>query len=482
VIVFEDVSFTYALGGRTALRHVNLEIAEGEFVVLAGRSGSGKSTLLRCINGLVPHFYGGRLDGRVLVDGIDTRASPVREAARVVGMVFQDPENQFVTGSARAEISFGLENLGYDDREIGEKVAWIARRLGLESLLERSPLELSGGEKQKIIIASVLAMGTKVVVLDEPTSQLDPYSSSEILDLLSWIGEQGYTVVVSEHRLPRLLERASRVVALEDGRIAFDGEPSQFSNRFSTLVKLGDGFRAPVSRNVEARQRLSARGLAFRYPDGSDWVLDGLSLDLMKSEVLSIVGRNGSGKSTLAAVLAGILKPHSGEILLDGKDISSLPRLEASKRIGIVFQDPNVHLFHDTVEEEIWFARKNLGLEDDGWVRALVERMGLEGYMSSNPRDLSGGEREKVAIASVVSHQPEVLILDEPTRGLDLEEKRQLMSSLRQLAADSGLSVLLLSHDLEVVEAFSDRVGVLKAGKISYCGEPEEAIRRFWSK
>jgi len=477
LIEFQDVTFTYPASPSYALRGLNLSIGEGEYVVVAGRSGCGKSTLLRCMNGLVPHFYGGTFAGKVTVDGLDTRYTKVRRLAEVVGLVFQDPESQFVTTSVKSELEFGQENLGRTPAEISTKTRELAERFALDAILDKPPAEISGGEKQKAIIASVAAMGTRVLALDEPTSQLDPRSASQIFELLRNLNEQGMTIVLTEHRLKRVLGDASRALVMEQGRVAFDGKPSEVARRFPELVSIAPPPSRP--RSEDRSVVLQIRDLWFRYPSQESWAIRNLSFDVHRSELLGIIGSNGSGKSTLALVLAGLLRPYQGRVLLDGEELASIPRSTISRKVGIVFQDPNIHLFHDDVRSEVEFAIRNMGLDAGKETERILDRFGLKHLESRNPRDLSGGQKQTVAIASVMGYRPQVLLLDEPTRGLDLVEKAEIMQTILQLAQGGPTAIVVLTHDLEIIEAFADRVVAIRGGEMLLEGDPKRVIPGF---
>lgn len=465
MIEFDDVHFTYSGAKTEAVSGVDLEIGEGEYVVVAGRSGSGKSTLLRCMNGLVPHFHGGVFGGTITVDGVDTIESSVRDLSQTVGLVFQDPENQFVTTSVRNEIAFGQENLGWDEDIILERIGELGRFFDLASLLDRAPDAISGGEKQKAIIASILAMGTRVLALDEPTSQLDPRSADQIFSILEDLNESGITIVLTEHRLNRALRDASRAIVLDEGEVIADGRPDLVPSRFKDLLHFPRDIGREGSPGGEVK--IEVRDLSFRYSPGDPWVLKGLSLTVVESELLAIMGSNGSGKSTLARILSGLLDSYQGEMETRGA------------RVGVVFQDPNKQLFHETVAEEVAFSGRRLVRGETYSPEKLLDRMRLHDVAEKNPRDLSGGQKEKVAIASVLSYGPDVLILDEPTRGLDLPEKVRIMRYLRDMMYRDNMSIIVLSHDLDLVQAFADRAAILSGGRISESGCVDEVVAHF---
>ncbi len=466
MIEFDDVHFTYSGAKAEALSGVDLEIARGEYVVVAGRSGTGKSTLLRCMNGLVPHFHGGVFGGRITVDGVDTIESSVRDLSQTVGLVFQDPENQFVTTSVRNEMAFGQENLGWEEDIILERIGELSRFFDLVPLLDRAPDAISGGEKQKSIIASILAMGTKVLALDEPTSQLDPRSAEQIFSILGDLNGNGITIVLTEHRLKRALRDASRTIVLDEGEVIADGGPDLIPSRFKELLH----FPRDIARDErpEREVKIEVRDLSFRYSAGDPWVLQGLSLTVLDSELLAVMGSNGSGKSTLARILTGLLDSYQGEM-----------EIRSGVRVGVVFQNPNKQLFHDTVAEEVAFSGRRLGRVETDSPERLLDRMRLHDVADKNPRDLSGGQKEKVAIASVLSYRPDVLILDEPTRGLDLPEKVRIMRYLRDIMEEDSMSIIVLSHDLDLVQAFADRAAILSGGRISESGSVNEVVPHF---
>jgi energy-coupling factor transport system ATP-binding protein len=313
------------------------------------------------------------------------------------------------------------------------------------------------------------------MVLDEPTSQLDAKSSAEIITILEELNREGITIVLGEHRLNRVVSAASRGIMLESGRVVFDGEPRDLIRKFPWLLMVRRGGTKILS-NPGRENAIEVRDISFRYANG-DWVLRNLSLELKKSELLGVFGENGSGKSTLARLIAGLLDGHEGEIRLDGRRSEELAKSDIARKIGIVFQDPNKHLFHDTVREEVGFARGQMGIPDNGEIDYLLARLHLTEFATRNPRDLSGGQKQKVAIASVMSYDPGILILDEPTRGLDLPEKAEIMRVLRRLVSERSISVMILTHDLDIIEAFGDRASVLRDGVISFEGDPGEAVR-----
>jgi energy-coupling factor transport system ATP-binding protein len=430
-LVLERVTYRYPGAGQPALRDVSLAVEPGEFVVLAGLSASGKSTLLRAACGLVPHFHGGVFAGRALVGGLDTREHGPAELSAVAGTLFQDPETQIVLGTVRHELAFPLENRGDGAAAVARGVEEVALALGIEGLLERSTSELSGGELQRVALGAALAGRPRLVLLDEPTSQLDPVAGDELVWLLRRLNEEwGTAVVLAEHRLERCLAHADRVVALQDGAVVCDAPPRAFlewaGERSPALQTPGArlferaGLR-PLPAGVKdaraalrahglldehappqapARQRprkrdpfaVRARGVWCELPGGRA-VLRDVDLALAPGEHVALMGRNGAGKSTLLRQLAGLARPTRG-------------RVEATGRVALLLQNPNDYLLHETVREEA--------------SAAALEQVGLGALGDRHPRDLSGGERQRLALAVVLDGgTPVAVLLDEPTRGMD---------------------------------------------------------------
>jgi energy-coupling factor transport system ATP-binding protein len=411
----EQLTFTYPRAERPALDGVDLELEPGEVVLLVGRSGAGKSTLVRAFAGLVPHFHGGRFAGRVVVAGLDTRRTCPSTLAGTVATVFQDPEDQVVMTRVAAEVAFGLENLGTPYEQILPRAHAALAAVGAEHLAERYVAELSGGELQRICLASALALEPELLLLDEPTSQLDPDAAESFLDLAQALArERGTAVLVSEQRPAAALERCDRVVTLG----AFDPDgPS------------------PVSDSCAGRELVCAvEAASFAYGDRQ--ALSGASLELRRGEVVALTGPNGSGKTTLAKLAAGLLEPASG-------------RVEREGRASFLVQDPGRYLVRERVDEEV-----ALGTDLERARHALAQ-VGLAGLEARHPRDLSSGERERLALATVLVTEPDLLVLDEPTRGIDPERKAELAGLLREQA--SGRATLVVTHDRAFAAAVADR-------------------------
>lgn len=518
MIQFRDFSFTYSGLDRPALSNVSLEIGDGEMVLVTGPSGGGKSTLCRCLNGLIPHFHGGTLKGHVIVDGLDITAHQPREFATRVGMVFQDPENQLVGADVERDIAFGLENLGVAPREIAERVEESLAALGIASL-RRAPLAaLSGGEKQKAALAAALAMRPAVLVLDEPTSELDPASAREFMESLMVLRcEYEMTVVLVEHRLERVVDYCPRIVVLDGGTVVADGDARRVLDLLvdaphgigiPPMAELANTFRlahmwrgrTPLSvedaqaafgrlmppyamesvreyRRTPGGPRITTEDLWFWYQQGVP-VLNGITASVASGELLAVMGRNGSGKTTLVRHFNGLLKPSKGTVRVGQVDTRTASVPQLARTVGLVFQNPNDHLFADTVEDEILFTLKQFEVEGGEAGRRLEDvltRFGLQKYRGHYPRSLSGGERQRVALASVVAAQPDVLVLDEPTRGLGHELKQELMSFLREYSANDR-SVVLITHDVETVVRHADSVLLLETGRISAHGPTRQVL------
>ncbi len=459
--------FTYGGATQPVLNDVNLRIEEGEFVMVVGLSGSGKSTLCRALNGLIPHFYGGSVSGTVTVDGQDTRVFSTAKLAGTIGMVFQDPENQLVMTNVENEMAFGMENLELAKKEMTERVNYYSQYFDIERFFKRFIPELSGGEKQKVALASVLAMRPKYIVLDEPTSQLDEETAALFLDFLHRLNrEQGVAIILIEHRLERCLRFAKRVVLMEDGRIAADGNPDKVVPILYDKGLISD-FRRQVKEDGHNLIILSAKNLSFAY--GQALILQNLDLDVMGQEVVAIVGANGSGKSTLLKHLNGLLRPKLGNVELFGKDIAKSTTASMAREIGYLGQNPNNYLFEDSLQKELEFTLRNLKIAKEQWPERIdwtLRVLDMERFRHSFPRDLSCGQRERAALASVIVGKPKILILDEPTRGMDYWNKMKLAAIIESLK-DEGMTTVLVTHDYRFVAEHANRVLLLSDGRLS---------------
>jgi energy-coupling factor transport system ATP-binding protein len=436
----ERLTFTYPAGERPALVDVSLEVPPGEVVALLGPSGSGKSTLLRALAGLVPHFHGGRFEGRVEVAGRDTRRFSPAGLADEVASLFQDPEDQIVFGRVENEIAFGLENLGTPPSEIWPRVHAALADAGIARLAERRTETLSAGELQRVCLAAVLAAGPSLLLLDEPTSQLDPDGAEAILDLACGLGS---AVVVSEQRPTLPLEHCDRVVFVDEGRIMLDAPREEALRRLDPAY-LPRAAALPVESGGEGE--LLARAADVSYSYDSARALDGASLELRRGEILALTGRNGIGKTTLAKLVAGLLEPEAGEI-------------ERRGTVCYLSQDPGRYLVTESAEREVSLAVGG----DLARARRALARVGLAGFEGRHPRDLSSGERERLALASVLVAEPDVLVLDEPTRGVDPPRKDELATILRRESPNRA--TLVVTHDLVFAGDVADRVVHLQSRK-----------------
>jgi len=417
----EHLSYAYP-EAHQALREVSLELEPGEVVALLGPSGGGKSTLLRSLAGLVPHFHGGRFSGRVEVGGLDTRRTRPGDLAGTVATLFQDPEDQVVFTRVAAEVAFGLENMGAPPAEIGPRALESLAAVGAAHLAERPVAELSGGELQRVCLAAVLALEPRLLLLDEPTSQLDPEGAAAAIELAR---ESGAAVVVSEQRPERVLEACDRVLFLRDGRLAHD-LPEAWLPREANLP-----HAAPSGLPVCTLDRVS-----FAY--GERRAVEGVSLQVGRGEIVALIGPNGSGKTTLAKLAAGLLEPSAG-------------RVERGGRACYLSQDPGRYLVRERADEEVALAVGG----DLVRARDALASVGLAGFEERHPRDLSSGERERLALAAVLVAQPDLLVLDEPTRGVDPPRKDELAALLRARAP--GRATLVVTNDLVFASEVADR-------------------------
>jgi energy-coupling factor transport system ATP-binding protein len=504
MIEFDQVSITFADTATPVLENVNLSIPEGEFCLVIGRTGSGKTTLLRAINGLVPHFSGGTLSGRVVVDGRDTRENRPRDLADVVGFVGQDPLSGFVTDTVEDELAYGMESLGLSPDIMRKRVEETLDLLGLAELRSRPLVDLSGGQQQRVAIGSVLTTHPRVLVLDEPTSALDPLAAEEVLATLQrLVHDLGLTVVLAEHRLERVVQYADRVVLVPGGgQTVSAGDPAhilQDSAIAPPVVELGRvaGWR-PLPLSVRdarrkagpLREQLALVPTPRPAPDrdaepvastehlvvsyGRFPALRGLTLSVRGGEIVALMGRNGAGKSTLLKALVGMKRPTSGRVEIGGHDPSSLRPAQLLEHVGLVPQVPADLLYEHTVAGECAQADKDAGTAP-GTTLTIFERLSPGTPLEQHPRDLSEGQRLTLALAIVLAAEPPLVLLDEPTRGLDYTAKHRLVEILRDLA-DRGHGVMLATHDVELVAEVATRVVVIADGEVVADGPTADVI------
>ncbi len=499
MIEFRDFSFSYE-GGSEALSGVNLRIEPEEFVLLCGPSGGGKSTLLRALNGLIPHYFRGKMLGKVTVWGLDTSLHPVHELFSRVGMVFQNPDSQLFTGTVEREMAFGLESLGLPRREIAERIAWVADILGIRHLLDRPPRLLSGGEKQLVAIGAMLALKPAVLALDEPFAHLDPVGAKRVAEALRTVNKLGITIIVAEHRLRCILHYVTRMIVVAGGKIQLDGPPRQvlrerveeFGLNLPAPVKLsrklglpevlltveealpyvGSGFQPlrPEKGALPISVAISCRNVE-QVLDGHR-VLRGVSAEIRKGEIVAIVGANGAGKTTLVKHFNGLLKPFAGVVEVLGVDTKRVRVSELAAKVGIAFQNPEEQLFASSVREEILIGPHFLGRMDVGWIRELVGLFGLQELLDKPPLSLSEGEKKRVAFASILASRPEVLVLDEPTAGQD-DIFRQRLAKLLKTLKEKGHTVVLVTHDLEFAQMVAQEWVVMARGQVLREGFPQ---------
>jgi energy-coupling factor transporter ATP-binding protein EcfA2 len=531
--MIELIGVTYYYPGQNlpAMYDVSLKVSAGEFLLVAGPSGAGKSTLLRCLNGLVPHFHGGTIRGQVHVGDRDPVALGPRGMSDLVGFVFQDPEAQFVTQRVEDELAFAMENHNFSQTLMRKRVEEVLDQISIAYLRHRRIDTLSGGERQRVAIGSVLTLQPSVLVLDEPTSQLDPQAAEEVLTTLQKLNEDlGLTIVISEHRLERVAQYADRLCYLPArGQPFIVGDPRQVLAQVDLtppLVQLGrklnwqpvpltikegrpfaddlksrlESANSATSRTITSPHRdwdrnivsralregtfslpeagalsapvITAQNVWYRY-NGAD-ALRGVNLDVQRGELVALMGRNGSGKSTLLKNMVGVLRPQRGRIRIFDQDIKETTLTEITRRVGFVPQNPGRLLFNETVEEELAFTRRGhqLPLAD---ARPLLSRLRLDELARAYPRDLSTGERQRAALAAILVAEPEILLLDEPTRGLDYADKERLTAILNDLRQQGG-TVVMATHDVELVARCADRVVILGEGQVVVDGPVREVM------
>lgn len=514
-IEIENLKYRYPKAERLALDGISLSIEKGSFVGIIGRNGAGKSTLASAIIGLVPQFYKGAYGGKVSVAGMDAATVPVGELSRKVGLIFQNPFNQLsgAKDNVYEETCFGMQNFGIEPDEMRRRADETLKMLGIYDFRDRNPFDLSGGQMQRVAIASILILHPEVIILDEPTSQLDPAGSDEVFKAVERLTEEGITVIMIEQKIDKIAEYSDRMILLDDGKLIADGTPDEVlsredldaygiippaSVRISKALgyKDGQGFYPATAdkavkllsgkiqfkqhieddKTTQSSERISVQNLSFHYHEGLDILHDfSLSLD---GRTTAIIGQNGAGKTTLAKLLKGLLKPSEGKIILDGNDISSSTAASLAGSIGYVFQNPDDQIFKPKVIDEVMFGPLNIGMNDKEAKESAMEALSMVNLASAserNPYDLDLHERKLVALASVIAMDPNVIILDEPTIAQDDSGKQLIQKIIRGLR-DNGKLVISILHDMDLVAASFERVIAMASGTIIADGTPREVF------
>lgn len=530
----EGLSFTYRGSDRPALRDVHLHLQPGQLAYLMGPTGAGKSTLCLCLNGVIPAMQAGAFAGRVLVGDEDISGRPVHEVARKVGVLFQAFETQLLCSDLESEIAFGLENAQVPPEQIRARVDEMLALVGLQDLRDRDPADLSGGQKQRLALAAVLAPAPSVLVLDEPTTDLDPRGKRELMDVLTRLRAQGVTILIADHETEDAL-RADQLIVLSAGQVAYAGppvellrdpdrsralgiRPLEIPELFARLGRperpltpqqavalLPVPARAPTTDHApptppptdpahhhtaagaevssvrsHARPRLGADTLppsepiisvsevTYRYPESGADALRGVSLCLYEGEFVALLGENGCGKTTLAKHLNGLLRPTSGSVTVAGMDTRFASAPDLAHQVGYLFQNPDHQIFADTVHAEVAFGPRNLGLAEDE-VRDRVQQalalVGLEGYAQRDPFVLTKGERQRVALASILAQRPRVIVFDEPTTGLDGPQQERMMELLAELNR-AGQTIVIITHCTWAAAGYARRALVMDDGRL----------------
>ena len=514
LLQIENLSWKYEGSTELALDKINLEINKGEFMTIMGRTGAGKSTLCKCINSLIPRRSRGAIKGTVKIAGLDTKKSNFYEITDKVGIVFQDPETQFVMMTVEDEIALGLENKGFSPEDIRVKIIEVMKRIGLDTeYMQKTPTELSGGEKQKVAIAMMLALDPELILLDEPTSDLDPVGKTMIFEVIEKLRKKrDTTIILVSHESERIAKFSDKIVILDKGKIVLQGNtkeifekirvlkqhgvrPPQISEIFYELgykripLTLEDGlvqikkdygeikYKVPELEEVKKIFKepiIEVENLSYIYPDGTK-ALRGIELKINDGDFVAIIGPNGSGKTTLVKHFNGLLKSTEGKVTVSKYDASKTSLNELAKHIGYCFQNPDHQLFCTTVNEEIAFGLKNLRLpanEIEERVKKVLKIVGLEKYKDMHPFFLGKGLRQRLAVAAVLAMESEIIVVDEPTTGQDYEMCKEIMILLDKLNK-MGKTIIIITHDMKLVSKYCKRAIVMVEGKVIADDDPK---------
>lgn len=474
MIDIKDLSFQYENGSRACgLSGINLSVKKGEVVLLCGESGCGKTTLTRLINGLIPHFFCGKITGKVLIKGIDLVSLPIYEIAKHVGSVFQNPRSQFYCMDTNSELAFGCENMGLPAEEISERIDLAVEHFNISGLMNRSIFKLSGGEKQKIACGSVHAASPDVIVLDEPSSNLDAQATMVLGSMVAHWKKEGKTIIIAEHRLHYLRNIADRMVLMNNGRIDKDIPMSEARNftqaHLSTLglrTLSADSLKTEVKPRIKAEETIHLSSFQFSYKAGQK-ALDIASLDLPKGYIIGITGSNGAGKTTFARCLCGLNKRFNGTVRLGSITIKNRQCL---KNVYMVMQDVNHQLFTETVLDEVLLS---MNVPEEEKALSILKRLNLGDLWDVHPMSLSGGQKQRVAIASAIASERDIIIFDEPTSGLDLRHMIQVSETFKQLK-NIGKTLIIITHDPELIQRSCDYLIPLNKGCIRKEDSPPE--------
>lgn len=497
-LVVEDLSFRYRDRKGFAIDGLSFSASSGEILLIAGASGCGKTTLIRAINGLIPRSYKGALTGRVRVFDEDTATWKLSKISQKVGTVLQDPERQILGTKVLNEVAFGLENLGLPRAEIVSRVDESLSLVGILDLRDRDTFGLSGGEKQKVALAGVLAMRPSILLLDEPLASLDPASARDSLDSVRKLADEGLTVLLVEHRVEDVLRiHPDRVMYLSDGRIRYLGDVAGLSEAVDyhevklpaeDTVARARQYPAPVEVRTlpSAAASDGARTALVRFEDvvfgygPESEVLRGINLEIREGDVIAVLGANGAGKTTLVKHAIGLLKPKSGRVLVRGRDTKELTVAQIASTLGYVFQSPSHMLFAPTVREELAFGPSNLKhpKEEIGKeVKEALRVVNLVDREQEPPLALSFGQQKRVTIAAILAMRSHVLVMDEPTAGQDYQNYMNFMDSILQMPGFGA--VIFITHDVDLAVIYANRVLLVSAGQIIADGPPEVALRDF---
>ncbi len=519
---FTNVTWRYQEAKEPSLKEVSLKIRRGEVVVITGPSGAGKTTFCRCLNGLIPHFFEGELQGEIVVAGMDVRVNDIPFLAAKVGLLFDDPSNQLFNSTVEEELAFGPENYAIPLPEMKQRIEEGLEFARLETSRLKNPHALSGGQQQACALAAIYTMRPEIFVLDEPTSNLDPYGAQVIFQRLSdLIQKDSRTFIIVEHNLETILPHANRLVVMDKGAILADGKPSEVLKE----VDLMEGIDLQVPHATQLAYALQKRGYAmgvipfttdeavkllteilpalhsvkhglrtedlggtgvdadpvievqdlrFSYPDGTE-ALRGVSLKIQDGDYVGFIGRNGSGKTTLVKMLNGLLRPISGKVKVNGEDVSGKSIGQLARLVGYNFQNPDDQIFARTVRQELEFAPLNLGVTQEETAKAVEQvaaDLELTAYLDLNPFSLSQGLRRRVAFGSTLTLNPKVLVVDEPTTGQDYARAKVVMELCKKLNGE-GKTIIIISHNMDLIAEYCRYVFVLKDGDLLMEGTPK---------